>query len=83
MLSHELLNKDPDVLPDEAPLIILESKSVMCMDKNGKDAKHRRQIARRIHFVRNGKSTICTGLTGVREVCNWHKLIPIMLVSMI
>ena len=32
------------------------------MDKNGKDTKHTRHIARRMHFVRNG------------EKCKMHKI---------
>ena len=55
MLIHEFLNEDPDMVPKEAPLIVLDSKSAMCMDKNGRDTKHTRHIARRIHFVRNGE----------------------------
>ena len=55
MLIHEFLNKDPDIVPKEAPLIVLDSKSAMCMAKNGKDTKHTRHISRRIHFVRNGE----------------------------
>ena len=54
MLVHELLNEDPDMVPKEAPLIVLDSKSAMCMDKNGRDTKHTRHIARRMRFVRNG-----------------------------
>ena len=54
MFIHELLNKYPDIVPEKASLIVLDSKSDMCMAKNGKDAKHTRHIARRIHFVRNG-----------------------------
>ena len=54
MLVHELLNEDPDMVPKEAPLIVLDSKSAMCMAKNGKDTKNTRYIARRMHFVRNG-----------------------------
>ena len=46
----------------EAPLIVLDSKYAMCMDKNGRDTKHTRHIARRIHFVRNG------------EKCKMHKI---------
>ena len=42
------------MVPEEAPLIVLGSKSAMCMAKNGKDTKHTRHIARRIYFVRNG-----------------------------
>ena len=37
MLIHELLKKDPDIVPEETPLIFLDSKSAMCMAKNGKD----------------------------------------------
>ena len=29
VLIHELLNKDPDIVPVEAPLIVLDSKSAM------------------------------------------------------
>ena len=53
MLIHELLNKDPDIFPEEAPLVVLKSKSSMCMAKNGKDTKHTRHISRRMYFVRN------------------------------
>ena len=62
MLINYLLNKDPDIVPEEAPLILLDSKSAMCMDKNGKDNKHTRHIARRMHLVRN------------REKCKMHKI---------
>ena len=62
MLVHELLNEDPDMVPKEAPLIFLGSKSTMCMAKNCKDTKHTRHIARRINFVRNG------------EKCEMHKI---------
>ena len=34
----------------------------MCMAKNGKDIKHTRHIARRMHFVRNG------------ETCKMHRI---------
>ena len=62
MLVHELLNKDPDRFPKESPLIVLDNKSAMCMAKNGRDTKHTRHIARRMHFVRNG------------EKCKMHKI---------
>ena len=62
MLVHELLNEDPDMVPKEAPLIVLDSKSAICMAKNGRGAKHTRHIARIMHFVRNG------------EKCNMHKI---------
>ena len=35
--NNELLNKDTDIVPDEDPLIILDSKSSACMSKNSKD----------------------------------------------
>ena len=62
ILVHELLNEDPDMVPKEAPLIVLDRKYTMCMDKNCKDTKHTRHIARRMHFVRNG------------EKCKMHKI---------
>ena len=55
MLIHELLKKDPDIVPEEAPLIVLDSKSAMCMAKNGKDTKHTRHISRRMRLVNNGE----------------------------
>ena len=62
MLVHELLNEDPDMVPKEAPLIVLDSKAAMCMAKNVRDTKHTRHIARRMHFVMNG------------EKCKMHKI---------
>ena len=53
MLIHEFLNKDPYIVPEEAPFVVLDSKSAMCMAKNGKDTKHTRHISRRMHLVRN------------------------------
>ena len=50
------------MFPKEAPLIFLDSRSDICMAKNGKDTKHTRHIARRMHFVRNG------------EKCKMHKI---------
>ena len=43
------------MVPKETPLIVLDSKSAMCMAKNGKDTKHTRNISRRMHLVRNGE----------------------------
>ena len=62
MLINELLKKDTDIVSVEVPLIVLDSIYAMCMAKNGKDTKHTRYIARRIHFVRNG------------EKCKMHKI---------
>ena len=62
MLIHEFLNKDPDIVPEEATLIVLYSKSAMCMAKNSKYTKHTRHIARIMHLVRN------------EEKCKMHKI---------
>ena len=62
MLVHELLNEDPDMVPKGDPLIVLDRKSSMCMAKNGRDTKHTRHIARRMHVLRNG------------EKCKMHKI---------
>ena len=53
MLIHECLNKDPYIVPEESPLIILDSKSAVFMANNGKDIKHTRHISRRVHLVRH------------------------------
>ena len=37
MLINELLNKDTDIVPEESPMIVLDSKSDMCMTNNGND----------------------------------------------
>ena len=50
------------MVPKEAHLIVLDSKSAMCTANNGKDTKHTRHIARRMHFVSNG------------EKCKMHKI---------
>ena len=49
------MNKDPYIVPEEDPLIILDTKSSVCMDKNFKDTNHTRHISRRLHFVRNSE----------------------------
>ena len=56
MLNNQLTNKDPHVVPEQACLIILDSKSVACMTKNDKGIKHNRHIDRRIQVVRNCKA---------------------------
>ena len=50
------------MVPKEYPLIVLDSKSSICMAKNGKDTIHTRHTARRMHLVRNG------------EKCKMHKI---------
>ena len=62
MLINELLSKDLDIVPEEAPLIVLDRKSTMCMANNVKNTKHTRHIARRMYLVRNG------------EKCRTHKI---------
>ena len=47
---------DPDIVPEEAPLIIFDSKSIVCMYNNGKDTTHTRHIDRRVYFSRNGEN---------------------------
>ena len=68
VLIHELLNKYPDIVPYEYPMILLYSKSSICMAKNVKDAKHTRHIAKKNKFNGMEKSARCTRLIGVREV---------------
>ena len=48
MINNEFLNKYPDVVPEQALLIILDSKQAVFMDKNGKDTKYTRDIATRM-----------------------------------
>ena len=62
MLIHELLNKYPDIVPQEAPLVILDSKSAVWMAKNGKDTKHTSHNENKVHFVRIDKN------------CKMHKI---------
>ena len=54
MLIHELFKKYPDIVPEEYPIILLDSKSAVCMSNNGNYTKHTRHISRRVNFVRNG-----------------------------
>ena len=68
MLIRDLLNKDPDIVPDEDPLLILDIKSDLCMAKNDKYTKYNRHISRRVNIMRNNENINCTGLTGVKEV---------------
>ena len=63
------------MVPEEAPLIVLDSKSSLCMNNNGKDTKHTRHIARRMYFVINGENARFTKSIGVKEVCSWQTLV--------
>ena len=49
------MNKGSDVVPEQAPLIILDTKSSLYMANNVKGTKHTRHISRKIHFVINGE----------------------------
>ena len=44
ILIHEWLHKYLDIVPEEAPLIILDKKSAVCMAKNDKYTKHTRNM---------------------------------------
>ena len=55
MLINELLNNDSYIVPEESPIIILDIKSAMCMDKSGKVTNHNRGIAIIVHFLRNSE----------------------------
>ena len=55
MSIREFLNKDPDIVPEEAPLVILDSKSDVWIANNGKYTKHKRNLSRRVNFVSNEK----------------------------
>ena len=63
MLNNELLNKDPYVVPEQAPLVILDRKSAICVANNYKDTKQTRHISRITIFKRK-----C-------EYCNFHKIV--------
>ena len=63
MLNNEFLKKDPDVVPEQSPLIILGGKSVICMANTGKDTKNTIHVSIRIYFVING------------EECTFHKIV--------
>ena len=52
MLINELLNKDPDLVSDEAPLIVLDSKSDMCMSKNGNDTNTHKAHCKQNAFLK-------------------------------
>ena len=74
ILNNELMNKDPYVVSEQAHLIILDSKSYVCMTNNGKDTKHTRHISRRMKLVSNGeysninKTVCCEGGLKLAEI---------------
>ena len=74
MLTLELWKKDPYIVPEASPLIIMDSKSAVCMDNNGMDTKVTRHIYRRFYFVINGKIVKCKILNCMKDVFSWHTL---------
>ena len=52
-LIRDFFNKDTEIVPETLYLILLYSKSTMCIAKNGKNTKYVRHISRRVYFVRN------------------------------
>ena len=55
VINNELLKKYPDVVPEQQPPIILDSKPAVCMSNNGNETHHTRHISRRMDFVRNSE----------------------------
>ena len=51
MLNNDIMNKDPYVVPYQAPIVIIDKISSVCMANNGKNTKHTRHICIRMHFV--------------------------------
>ena len=88
ILIHELVKKYPDIVPEEAALIVLDIKYYMCMANNVKDTKHTRKISRRMHFLRNQeifkihKIDWCEGGLQLADIATKnvgeHDLTPIM-----
>ena len=87
MLINDFFSKYQDIVPEKAPLIILDSKSDVCMANNGKDTKHKRNIPRRIHLVRNGvkckihKIDCCEGVMQLYSLFSSSSLSKIVGVS--
>ena len=52
-VNSYFLNKDPDIVPEESLLIILDRNYSVFMDNTGKDTKHTRHIYRRVIIFRN------------------------------
>ena len=63
MLNNELLDTGSYVVPEQAPIIILDINPDVCIANNNNYTKHTINISRRRNFVRNG------------EECNLHKTV--------
>ena len=55
MLIHEILNKDIYIVPEEEPLSILNSKSIVYLAKNCSNTKYTGHIYGRLYGLINGK----------------------------
>ena len=60
------MENDPYIVPEAAPIIILDSKYAVFMANNGRDTKYTGNISRRVHYFRNGENANCKRLTGVK-----------------
>ena len=52
MLIHEFSNKDTYIVPEEAPLIVLDIKSVISMANNVKDIKQGKKHSKENAFCK-------------------------------
>ena len=68
MLIREFLNTDPDMVPQEAPIIVLDGNYTVCMADIGKDTKHISTFLEEYIFKGMGKTSKFTRFTGVKEV---------------
>ena len=50
MLIKEFLNKDTEIVPEEATIIKLYNKSAVCMDNRVKDTNGTSHIAKIVHL---------------------------------
>ena len=64
-------------------MILLDSKSDVCISKNGKDNNHTRHILRRVYFKVMVKTEKFRRFAFVRELCSWQTLPLRILVIMI
>ena len=44
MLNNDMMNKDTEMVPYQAPIIILDINSAVCMYNNGKYKKHQTHL---------------------------------------
>ena len=74
ILINELLRNDPDIVREEAHMIILDSNYAACTANKSDNIKHTRHISRRLYLMRNCENVNCISLTGMKEVCLWQTL---------